>query len=60
MGREEPGDSHPIINQWGGAWVVPGPGEGGPRVSMVNLKCVFSFKSQTLPNFSLPQNTVAL
>jgi hypothetical protein len=29
-GREEPGDSHPIINEWGGAWVVPGPGEGGP------------------------------
>jgi hypothetical protein len=19
-GREEPGDSHPIINEWGGAW----------------------------------------
>jgi hypothetical protein len=29
MGREEPGDSHPKINEWGGAWVVPGPGEGG-------------------------------
>jgi hypothetical protein len=25
MGREEPGDSQsPIINEWGGAWVVPG------------------------------------
>jgi hypothetical protein len=24
MGREEMGDSHPIINEWGRAWVVPG------------------------------------
>jgi hypothetical protein len=24
MGREEPDDSHPIINEWGGACVVPG------------------------------------
>jgi hypothetical protein len=24
MGREKPGDSHPIINEWGGAQVVPG------------------------------------
>jgi hypothetical protein len=24
MGREEPGDSHPIINEWGGTWAVPG------------------------------------
>jgi hypothetical protein len=30
MGREEPCDSHPIINEWGRAWVVPRPGEGGP------------------------------
>jgi hypothetical protein len=29
-GREEPGDSHPTINEWGGAWVVPRPGKGGP------------------------------
>jgi hypothetical protein len=21
MGREEPGDSHPIISEWGGGWV---------------------------------------
>jgi hypothetical protein len=21
---EEPGDFHPIINEWGGAWAVPG------------------------------------
>jgi hypothetical protein len=28
MGKEEPGDSQPIINEWGGAWVVPGQGEG--------------------------------
>jgi hypothetical protein len=29
-GREEPGDSHPIINEWGRAWAVPRPGKGGP------------------------------
>jgi hypothetical protein len=23
MGREEPGDFHPITNEWGGARVVP-------------------------------------
>jgi hypothetical protein len=23
MGREEPGESHPIMNKWRGAWVVP-------------------------------------
>jgi hypothetical protein len=23
MEREEPGDSHPIINEWGGTWMVP-------------------------------------
>jgi hypothetical protein len=28
MRRGEPGDSHPIINEWGGEWVVPEPGEG--------------------------------
>jgi hypothetical protein len=26
--RGEPGDSYPIINEWGQAWVIPGPGEG--------------------------------
>jgi hypothetical protein len=30
MGREEPGGSHPIINEWGREWMVPGPGEGDP------------------------------
>jgi hypothetical protein len=29
MRRKELGDSPKIINEWGGAWVVPGPGEGG-------------------------------
>jgi hypothetical protein len=24
-GKGEPRDSHPIINEWGGAWVVPEP-----------------------------------
>jgi hypothetical protein len=28
MEREESGDSHPIISEWGGACTVPGPGEG--------------------------------
>jgi hypothetical protein len=28
MEREEPGDFHPIINEWEGEWVVPEPGEG--------------------------------
>jgi hypothetical protein len=28
MEREEPSDSQPIIDEWGGARVVPGPGEG--------------------------------
>jgi hypothetical protein len=28
IGREEPGDFHPIINKWGGEWMVPEPGEG--------------------------------
>jgi hypothetical protein len=27
MGREESGDFHLIINEWGGEWVVPEPGE---------------------------------
>jgi hypothetical protein len=31
-GREEPGDSHPIISEWGGAWEVTRPGEGGPSL----------------------------
>jgi hypothetical protein len=24
-GKGEQGDSHPIINEWGGAWAVPEP-----------------------------------
>jgi hypothetical protein len=28
MGKGELGDSHPIINEWEGAWVVPGADEG--------------------------------
>jgi hypothetical protein len=24
MGRGEPGDSHPIINEYGGEWAAPG------------------------------------
>jgi hypothetical protein len=29
MGRADPGDSHPIMSKWGGAWVVPQPGLDG-------------------------------
>jgi hypothetical protein len=29
MGWAEPGDSHPVINDWGKSWPVPGPGEAG-------------------------------
>jgi hypothetical protein len=60
MGREEPGDSPLIINEWGGAWVVPGPGKGSlspwARAWLIwnaILSHVFS-ESQTLPNYSLP------
>jgi hypothetical protein len=24
MGRGEQGGSHPVINEWGGAWAIPG------------------------------------
>jgi hypothetical protein len=29
MGRDEPGNSQPIINEWKGEWVVPGSEEDG-------------------------------
>jgi hypothetical protein len=29
MEGEEPGNSQPITDEWGGAWVVLGSGEGG-------------------------------
>jgi hypothetical protein len=49
MGREEPGDSHPIINEWGGAWVVPN------QVRMVwPIPGQPMYKFRTFPT-SLPQ-----
>jgi hypothetical protein len=33
MGREEPDDSHPIINEWRGTEVTPGPGEDWQSLS---------------------------
>jgi hypothetical protein len=48
--RGEPGDSQLIINEWGGAWVVPG-----------QVRVVWAFpgqstdESQTCPTSSLPQ-----
>jgi hypothetical protein len=23
MGKTDPGDSHPVVKEWGGTWVVP-------------------------------------
>jgi hypothetical protein len=51
MGRAEPGDSHPIINEWGGAWVVTSqarvvPGSG-------NGKCNIKSYMFTSPELSL-------
>jgi hypothetical protein len=60
-GRKELGDSHPIISEWGGAWVVPWPGEGGPEPSLSNLHThsllshIF-MSPELFPNFSLPQH----
>jgi hypothetical protein len=34
MGWEEPGDSYPIIKEWGGAGAVPGPGKVCPLAKM--------------------------
>jgi hypothetical protein len=59
---EKPGDSHPIINEWGRAWVAPGPGE--PSLSQAwatytytyNIKSYIFYEPRTFPNFSLPQN----
>jgi hypothetical protein len=55
MRREERGDSHPIINEWGGAWAFL-PGEGGPwaRAWSIWKVILSSCKSWTFPNFSLP------
>jgi hypothetical protein len=40
---EEPGDSHPIVNEWGGAWVVSRQVRGFLSQSVVNVRCnVFS------------------
>jgi hypothetical protein len=33
MERAEPGDSHPIINEWGETWVVPGQARAVRAVS---------------------------
>jgi hypothetical protein len=31
-GRAEAGDSHPIINEWVGAWAVLGPEQGQSEI----------------------------
>jgi hypothetical protein len=38
MERGELGDSHPIFNEWGRAWVVPGQLRAVLRQSMVNQR----------------------
>jgi hypothetical protein len=40
MGREEPGDSHPIINEWGGHGFQV---RASLSQNMVNLKCNLEF-----------------
>jgi hypothetical protein len=41
MGRGENGDSHPIINEWGGAWAIPSQMRWFLSQSMVNLRWNF-------------------
>jgi hypothetical protein len=52
MERAEPGDSHPIINEWGGGWAAPWTGEGGPWAKTRLIRDVLLFyESWTFPNF---------
>jgi hypothetical protein len=39
MDRAEPGDSHPIINEWGGVGGVPCQVRVSLSQSVINLKC---------------------
>jgi hypothetical protein len=47
MGREEPGDSHPVISEGGRAWcldqekVVPEPEPGQPTCTYNIKSCIF-------------------
>jgi hypothetical protein len=43
MGSEGPGGSQPIINEWVGAWVVPGPGEGGLSCPWARVWITYTF-----------------
>jgi hypothetical protein len=60
-GSEEPGNFHPIISEWRGAKVVPGPGEGGlwarpgQSTDTAILSHIFFYEFLTFPNSSLPQ-----
>jgi hypothetical protein len=50
MGRAEPGDSHPIINEWKGACMVPS------QVRVVRaIPGQPTYESQTFPTSSLPK-----
>jgi hypothetical protein len=60
LGREEPGDSHPIINEWGGVWAIPGNLRRGPYLSLLlaclTCMCVFL----TSVRFPAPYNSKPL
>jgi hypothetical protein len=43
MRRGGPGDSHSIINDWGGAWEIPNQVRVVPESSIVNLRCSIFF-----------------
>jgi hypothetical protein len=54
MGREEPGESHPIINEWGGAWVVSSQMRMVPEPKHGQSEIQYFSESQIFINFSLP------
>jgi hypothetical protein len=58
MGKEEAGDSHAIIIEWGGAWVVPRPGDGSgvvPETGMgsIHTHTILSHIFSMSPKLSL-------
>jgi hypothetical protein len=59
--EEEPGDSYPVISEWGrGMGSSPGQVRVALGQSVVNLKCGIFYEFQTFSNFSLPQSGRAL
>jgi hypothetical protein len=37
MGREKPGDSLAVTNEWGGAWAIPEPEHGQSEMKCFSL-----------------------